>query len=524
MSGPAPGKPGAKAYRLGLILLILSSALVLRAYEFRGFGASDDAAYAQLSVGVARGHPLIGVYDGPAVFPLRVGIIYPTALLFRYLGVSEWTAAALPFVLSLLSVLLAYVCTRHFFGPRAGLLGAALWALLPIDAFHAGILVPDLPAAFYLGTAVVVVLMLLDSDIQRRDVLVGGGLVAGLLLGVSWLSKESVAYAAPFFLFLLIRTRGEWRRTAGLWMGLAVGSAGVLFAEALVYYRATDDWLFHLHETERNYRQYANAFLVDGSTGLGEGGHTRAIVKRLVFSGPWTMLVNRQLGFLPLVAVLGCVHGLYRRDRTYLVPAAWLLTLALMFNFASSSTSEYVPLVLFDRYLYPLLLPSVAISAGFLMGLFDQAHAPNLQVHRERVFWGIVIGAFLTAGFALQNRQNRHFNPDWTGGVEAVSRMVRPSDRIYADILSIHGLEFFWSYPDSVNTVNFEDMPPGTIIRPGAFVLVDDRYLDWLEAYSGWWPTKSAEYRRPEFADTPMGSWVALWSDGNATLYRAGDP
>src|SRR5436190_23401520 len=93
---------GSRRALVALLALILLSAMI-RAHLFRGYVGLDDAEYArlahQLSTGCFRAH-----YDGPPVFPLRVGIIAPTAVFFRSLGIAEWTMVLFPFLLSLASI------------------------------------------------------------------------------------------------------------------------------------------------------------------------------------------------------------------------------------------------------------------------------------------------------------------------------------------------------------------------------------------------------------------------------------
>jgi 4-amino-4-deoxy-L-arabinose transferase-like glycosyltransferase len=507
-----------------LLLGVTIVGLLLRLYEFRGFGAVDDAAYAQIAHQMAQGTFHAGTYEGPAVFPLRVGMIYPTAILFRFFGVSEWTMVAFPFILSLLSILLAYAATKHFFGARAGLIAAAIWTLLPLDAFHAGILEPDLAGAFFQSLGILGIVVAIERHRSRlqSSLLVGLGL--GALFGISWLCKESVAYAAPFCAFLMFRTlRTDWKRHAPLWAGVAVGSIAVLVLEMAVYHGATGDWLFHFHETERNYHQYQNAFFVSGSslTSPNQHSYAAAVVRRLVLDGPATIFLRSQFMHLPLLAAIVCLHALYWRDRAYLIPALWFASLAFMFNFASSSLSSYTPLILFERYLYPVMLPAAILVAGFLATLFfDVAPQRNPGVRRERAFWGglLVAGLFLVA--VEKNYANRKFSPGWVSETKALSRSLRPADRVYTDILSIHGLEFFWGYPHGMNLVNFEDMDVRSPMRAGDYVLVNATYVNWLTNMAGWWPTERATYTKPAFADRPPTTWETVWKSGNATLYR----
>jgi hypothetical protein len=383
------------------------------------------------------------------------------------------------------------------------------------------VLVPDLPAAFFLGAAVTLAVAVLRSSSDSRALRIAGGIGVGLLLGLSWLCKESVAYAAPFFLILAaVSLRKEGRKHLPMWVAVAASSATVLLLEASVYRTYTGDWLFHLHEMERNYSQNTNAFLVSGSGLLHGRDYLTAILRRLFLDGPQFILTNRQHGYLPALGVIACVYAVVHRDRTFLIPGVWLLSLLFMFNFASSSTRSYVPLVLSDRYLFPLALPSVVVSAGFLARLFRSRTGEDSALPLERRFWGTLIVVALAGTFALKNRANLRFSPDWNTDIRALSAIVKPSDRVYADILSLHGLEFFWSFPDSANTVNFEDMASDSVPEHGAFVVVNPRYLGWITDYAGWWPTESDSWTRPGFLDAPPSSWKPVWTGLSTTLYK----
>jgi 4-amino-4-deoxy-L-arabinose transferase-like glycosyltransferase len=514
------GTPNPWAPRL-LLLLLLLIAFALRVYEFRGFGAVDDAAYARLAHQIEQGQFSPGAFDGPAVFPLRVGILYPTALLFRFFGVSEWSMVAFPFMLSLLSVLLAYVCTNHFFGCRAALIAAAVWTILPVDALYASILVPDLPAAFFSSSAVMVIILTADSHIAHPATRLLAGVAAGLLLGASWLCKESVVYLVPFCVFLMTTTlRKDWRANLPVWTGAVLGALAVLTSEMYVYYSTAGDWLFHFHETERNYRQYKNAFFVPGAEfAANEGGFRAAVFRRLFLEGPQTILLKSQFLYLPLFASVVILHAIYWKDKLYVVPAVWFATLGLMFNFSSSSLTSYVPLVLFDRYLYPILLPAIIVSAGFLSNLLQaRDKAKSIHTQREKAFWGTAIVLILLLIGAYQNYSNRKWYPGWASEVKVVSGLVQSSNRLYSDILSIHGLEFFWGYPKDMVSINFEDMASPEI-PPDSYVLVNRKYLDWLASHAGWWPTKSERYLKPIYYDQVPSSWRRVWSDDDAALY-----
>ena len=71
-------------------------------------------------------------------------------------GLREAVLIAYPFLLSMASLLLAFLAGRMLFGPRAGVMAAAILAVLPIDVRLASMLMPDLPAAFWAGAGMLV--------------------------------------------------------------------------------------------------------------------------------------------------------------------------------------------------------------------------------------------------------------------------------------------------------------------------------------------------------------------------------
>ncbi len=520
--GAAPAS-GQRMHRVMLIAFLLIAA-ALRMYDFRGFGAVDDAEYAKFAYQMSQDTFSVGTYDGPAVFPLRVGIIYPTAVLFRLFGVHEWTMVLYPFILSLMGVALASVCAGHFFGTRAALIAAALWAVLPLENFHATILVPDGPAAFFASAAVVAILLLARSGIHKRWLLFSGGLAAGLAFGISWLSKESVVYLVPFCAILFSMTvRDSWKKNSVIWAGVALGALTVLFSELFIYHRITGDWLYRLHETERNYVQNRTAFFdANGMVPEIDGvSHLKALAKRLFLTGPMTIFMSSQFLYLPLVGLLASAHALFWKDRSYLIPALWMLSLVLMYNLSSGSLSAYVPLVLFERYLYPVMLPAVVLVSGLLGDLFRRENNDQgKEIRKERLFWGVLLAVALGVVGIQKNYQVATFYPGWVEEVKRMSAVLKPSDRVYADILSVKGLEFFWRYPETMQVTNFEDLASSSRIPSGSYVLLNQRYLNWLSNKAGWWPTKSRAYRKPEFSDPVPSAWTRVWRNGNAALYR----
>jgi hypothetical protein len=157
-----------KALTLAAILVL---AVAIRIYCFHGYWGTDDGEYARLANAMAKGQFGAFVNENyiqhayaPAHLPYRIALIAPLALLFKLFGVSEAVLVAYPMAVSVLGVLLAFVCGRLLFGPQVGLVAAALWSVLPEDVSLASIFLPDAIASFYASLGVLIVLFLKSRD------------------------------------------------------------------------------------------------------------------------------------------------------------------------------------------------------------------------------------------------------------------------------------------------------------------------------------------------------------------------
>jgi hypothetical protein len=193
-----------------------------------------------------------------------------------------------------------------------------------------------------------------------------------------------------------------------------------------------------------------------------------------------------------------------------------------MFNFSSSSLSSYAPLPLFERYYYPILFPSVLLAAAFLGKLIHNNGRPEDGTNKERCFWGMVLASFLVvvggASFYWQERAPIK----WTSEVRALRNVVTPSSPLYSDTLTLRGLEFFAGYPPHTAWVDFDAINALEEIRPGSFVMVNRRYLEWLNRNKGMWLSKSSGYKNHEFYEHPPSSWKRILENGNAVLFEVG--
>ena len=516
---------------LVLTALVAISA-ALRLFHFHGFNGFDDAEYARFAHQMVTGSFPPGDYTGPAVFPLRVGVIVPAAVAFRLFGMSEWSLAIYPLLASLSGIVLVYLFTAELFGRVGGLIAASLLAILPGDFDVATMLLPDLPAAVFAAAAITCILFAERRLVDHRWQLLAAGVIAGLGFGFAWLCKESVAYLAPFCVaWMIIGTRSHGWRQLYLWGGVAAGSLLVLGGEMVAYSHLHGDALFRFHEVERNYRQWESSFFIEGSEFGWKRGESRAhaLVHRLFVSGPGTILLNRTLLFLPLLGLLATLYAWRRKDRSFLVPGIWLWSLVLMLNFSSSSMSAYTPLALFQRYLYPLAFAAVSLTAGFIARTVvpGGAYRPLARARRLDVAFGAGAALMLVWIGGRQLVWSMRSSSAWYTDVWTVAPRVAPSTSIYSDALSLRGFEFKYGFPRVTAWKDLGRARSAEEIPTGSLVLINPTAIRWLNKNAGMWVawpqpglSRDAGYPLRLAYESPPPTWTRLWTSGDVSLYR----
>ncbi len=509
--------------RTALILAaILIVAAAIRIFAFHGYWGADDGEYALLANAMQHGQfwtfvndHYVARFDGPAHLPYRLGLIAPLALLFRLFGVSETVLVAYPLVISLLGVALAFACGRHFFGNAGGLIAALLYALIPVDVNNATQFLPDIVATFYASLAVWIVLRadrVAEPDMKSLAL---RGLGAGVLFGISWLSKETVTYLVPLCAVVIVSgLRTNVRRTLPLWIGVAIGSASILAGEMTYYAIARGDFMLRMHENERSFVETRSYLFYEGSRfGWPVGGsRAKALLMRLFVDGPRAFFLNPKFLFLPLFGLLASALAWFRKDSAFKIPAVWMLTLILMFNFASPSLATYTPLVLLHRYLVPILLPAAVLTAGLLVRLYASTRTRALAIATSAALVALagMVGLF-------EVRDMRRVKEIYE--FREIAARLSANDPVYADPLSRKALEFFWQYPKSTRLADLEGLDEKHI-APGSYVIVDKTRLRWLDVNVSMWLTKDYGYHAPTFASVAPGSWRTVWRNQSSALYR----
>jgi hypothetical protein len=490
------------------LALILASAAAVRLLSFRGYTSYDAAEYTRLAHMMLSGEFKIGMPWFIPSYPARLGLLAPVALAFRVGGVNEVTLAAYPFLLSMLGILVAYLAAKAMFGVRAGLVAACLAALIPIDVLFASVLLPDMPAAFWMNAGVLLVYAgSRQETVYRASAF---GTLAGLALFASWLCKESVLYLLPFMVVYLLWVAIRDRRN------LALLLAGIVTASFLV---AIEGWMYHRYAGGYLFRYHVIAGGADRTVPIATlTGLTHYLAYRVSEVLKHTLL-NVYFAFAPAAALVACGYATFRRSRRFLFPGLWFGWLLLMFGFGSASPAAYRPLALFMiRYQYPMLLPAILLVAGLIGSLLSPLE-PNEsgKRHRVRLMCGVLVPIYLLGVslvmLAWGIRSGR--DPDSMGlhrrAEKEMSRVLKPTDPLYTDPHTALALEFFWQFPAADSTYDFEgmDLPR---IPSGAYVLLNRDEIAAMRY--------NFRYRPPEFFDDVPPAWRKLVEMDNATLYR----
>jgi len=243
------------------------------------------------------------------IFPARIGILAPAAMSFKVFGVSEQTLGVYPLMVSLAGILLAYVAGNVLFNERVGLLAAVLHAFLPVDVRYGTLLYPDPPGALWLNGAIVLLYGASRGGIRRRML---AGVLAGLFLGLSWLSKEALLFSLPFVAGYILWAAYQRKENLALAAGTLLGFSAVIGIESAAYAWYFNEPLYHFHAIERHSHSPSATpwfWPVDASwSQLGA---------RLFRDGPETILLSTRFGLVTAVATLAVCYALFKKWRAW---------------------------------------------------------------------------------------------------------------------------------------------------------------------------------------------------------------
>ncbi len=175
----------------------------------------------------------------------------------------------------------------------------------------------------------------------------------------------------------------------------------------------------------------------------------------------------------------------------------------------------------FERYLYPVLLPSVLLCSGLLAFLYQRRTIAAPAGGRR--FWAAVVTIGILANVALSLR---HVRPHPLEMIRHVAERLKPSDIVYTDFYTAVSLAFFSQNrilnldeaAHATPITPYETLSPEAM-KPGAYVVINDRALDFVVSRKG-----TTTYEAPVFYRRHPASWTLISKEGGVALFKIAEP
>lgn len=331
---------------------ILLVGLALRLYFFVGVGGWDDVSYLAHIHEINSGtFDTEAATDGSFPFKYRVGLILPTAFLFRIFGTSEPLLAVLPLLCSLGTIYVTWRLGR-LLSPLTGAIAGLLMATLPCGIVSATSLLPTPCGVFFCGLSV---LLWVEAEGLIRPPAVRPGAVRyfliGMILGCAYLFRlEAGLYGIVFIVLGLAYCRPH----AG-WFVAAIGVVLVIGAENYVYWSRHGEWLYRLKVVSSGFASFSDQL----SAHLQEQKSVSAFVKS-VFLKP------TEFGLHAAAAFVGSSLALVRCRKEHRPLLLWFWPLLAYLCFGTWSLTSYVPTTKDPRYLLQVAIPGFVLLAAML--------------------------------------------------------------------------------------------------------------------------------------------------------------
>lgn len=412
---------------------------------------------------------------------LRVGLILPMRAAIAVLGPGEIAYHAFPLLTGFVLLIATYALGCRVAGRWVGAFAACALLLFPPITAYLSDPLPDLPATALFTLAIVLLLAAGDrAPGRRRDLLL---VLAGGLLGWSYLARETMVLMAPLAVVVLWPSRTRWRDL----LVVAAPVAVLVGAEAAVNAVLHGDPLARL----RVATGHAQGELAEGVAETFQDKPRLTYVLRFpaivlgLPAGPlWVILLG-----------LGALGGL-TRDRSLRLLLVWSLSLWIPLTLLGGVIDPASPSLRLqlDRYWFPLL--PAAIVAGTAVAARIGRWAHRRQARRRWPRWvrddrvrtvaaagallvlvGVAVPRYISSAAGNGRAEAAHFR-DWLRGDGA------DVDVVWTDTRSRWILRLFardaWGRPVWDGRVAaFEDADDVDPDRPGealAFFSVDSNH------------------------------------------------
>ncbi|HEX7456418.1 MAG TPA: glycosyltransferase family 39 protein [Candidatus Nanoarchaeia archaeon] len=333
-----------------VLATILIFAVLLRLKYYVGVSRFDSFFYAQLSYFISQADFHSFFFENNNFFAVgRLPLYFPTAFLYRFIGVRDLTSIAFVLFASILSIIVVYFLGKKLLNRKVGLVAAFLMAIFPLDVYHATQYLPDGLLPLFFGLAALAFLYAEDErNIKRRTLLY---YLVGISIGLAQLIRENAfIFTAVLIVYVVLKRRFKFEY---LWV--FIGGLTIFFLTGLFFLFGTGDFFY----------QYKLIF------------STFSAARERIESSAWrapqllgftkVILFDRLFRPFSFLIVLSLAHSIFYRRKELGFALIWFITLLFYFE----TVSRLHGLTAINRYLTPLLIPTVLLISSFLVMIYE---------------------------------------------------------------------------------------------------------------------------------------------------------
>jgi len=342
-----------------VLAIFIIIAIAIRLFFYFGHIFSDDAYYSKLSISLINGEHWNSQNVYPA-FLLRVLFVYLNAICMNIFGANETSTIILPFIVSILNIVLIYKFACLFFDDtKTALIAASLIIFFPVEVVFATISFADSTAMFLINTGLYFLYKSYKQNTLRLS------FIAGIFFCLSMLVKEYY----PFVLtgLLLIFAYNFIVNKIIIKQIVVVCLFTILFfiSEAIIYKLVSNDFLYRFNLTNLNYAYSFYDFFPFSAFKLTHSNNFAINIAAQILLNIKHIFFRRFYLFLPLIAL--CISIFSFKKKNFSIVNVWFFIISVLLISLTTSLGEYKPMNLSRSwYVFPLILPAVLIVSSFL--------------------------------------------------------------------------------------------------------------------------------------------------------------
>lgn len=345
-----------------LLLVVVLLGIVLRVALFSGYQDGDDSAYIAKAFAYSEGDWLPPYsHWGSRMFPVLL-----TTLSYSIFGVSEFSTVLFPFLFSVGGIVVGYLIGRHLFDVNVGLVAAFFIAIFPMEVLFASQLFPYSLLSFLCSLSLYLFLKGVKED--QAQLL----FIAGIILGLAYLSRITALYSLLFFGLYLVWQRNVFQKK---WLLMALGLLAVFMLEALLGYLQSGDILQRLHVLmDRNAANVVVMNAPNSASAFSPDLHW--FVEPII-----RPITEQETGLYFLVLWFVVTYQLiYGRHRGVIILLLWVMPILLYISYGTTSPTDYKALRRLPRYLSIIIIPSMVLISYQLVTLSSKKKAFSIAL------------------------------------------------------------------------------------------------------------------------------------------------